>query len=94
MSVRGIYTYSYAAAYSWDGKNFTRIWKHTSDNPGSGIYSEGAHSVSVGDLDGDGQWDLVGNRSTGALYGYRSLKGSFGDRTPLLPEVGGLGLLA
>ena len=59
VSVRGIYTYSYAAAYSWDGKNFTRIWKHTSDKPGSGIYSEGAHSVSVGDLDGDGYDEIL-----------------------------------
>lgn len=54
VTVRGIYTYSYAAAYSWDGTNLNVLWKHTSDKMGQGIYGEGAHSISVADLDGDG----------------------------------------
>ena len=54
VTVRGIYTYSYAAAYSWDGTELKVLWKHTSDKKGQGIYAQGAHSLTVGDLDGDG----------------------------------------
>ena len=54
VTIRGIYTYSYAAAYTWDGTTLQRLWKHTSDKEGEGIYGEGAHSLTVGDLDGDG----------------------------------------
>lgn len=54
VTIRGIYTYSYAAAYSWDGKTLSNVWKHTSDVDGQGIYGEGAHSCASGDLDGDG----------------------------------------
>jgi rhamnogalacturonan endolyase len=54
VTVRGIYTYSYAAAYSWNGSEFKTLWKNTSDKKGTGIYAEGAHSLTVGDLDGDG----------------------------------------
>jgi rhamnogalacturonan endolyase len=54
VTVRGIYTYSYAAAYTWDGEQLRVLWKHTSDKKGQGIYGEGAHSLTVGDLDGDG----------------------------------------
>ncbi len=52
--MRGIYTYSYAAAYSWDGTELKALWKHTSDKKGQGIYAQGAHSLTVGDLNGDG----------------------------------------
>lgn len=54
VTVRGIYTYSYAAAYKWDGTNLKALWKHTSDKSGRGIYGQGAHSLTVGDMDGDG----------------------------------------
>lgn len=54
VTVRGIYTYSYAAAYSWNGTTLKTIWRHTSDKQGKGIYGEGAHSLTVGDMDGDG----------------------------------------
>lgn len=54
VTIRGIYTYSYAAAYSWDGKTLSNVWKHTSDKAGQGIYGEGAHSCASGDMDGDG----------------------------------------
>lgn len=54
VTVRGIYTYSYAAAYHWDGQQLSVVWKHTSNKKGEGIYAQGAHSVTVGDLDGDG----------------------------------------
>lgn len=54
VTVRGIYTYSYAAAYTWDGHQLKTLWRHTSDVPGQGIYGEGAHSLTTGDMDGDG----------------------------------------
>lgn len=54
VTVRGIYTYSYAAAYKWDGSGLKTLWRHTSDKKGQGIYGQGAHSLTVGDMDGDG----------------------------------------
>lgn len=54
VTVRGIYTYSYVAAYHWDGQQLSVVWKHASNKKGEGIYAQGAHSVTVGDLDGDG----------------------------------------
>jgi rhamnogalacturonan endolyase len=59
VTVRGIYTYSYAAAWTWDGQQLTNLWKHTSDKKGQGIYAEGAHSLTVGDLDGDGYDEIM-----------------------------------
>ena len=54
VTVRGIYTYSYAAAYKWDGSGLKALWRHTSDKKGQGIYGQGAHSLTAGDMDGDG----------------------------------------
>ena len=54
VTVRGIYTYSYAAAWSWNGTELKNLWKHTSDKKGQGIYAQGAHSLTAGDMDGDG----------------------------------------
>lgn len=56
---RGIYTYVYAAAYSWDGKELVRQWTHTSDKSGTGLYAEGAHSLTCGDVDGDGYDEVI-----------------------------------
>ena len=59
VTTRGIYTYTYAAAYSWDGKTLSNLWKHTSDRAGQGIYGEGAHSITCGDVDGDGFDEVI-----------------------------------
>lgn len=59
VTTRGIYTYSYAAAYSWDGKTLSNVWKHTSDKAGQGIYAQGAHSITCGDVDGDGFDEII-----------------------------------
>lgn len=56
---RGIYTYVYAAAYTWDGKNLTNLWRHSSDQRGQGLYAEGAHSITCGDVDGDGYDEVI-----------------------------------
>ena len=59
VTTRGIYTYSYAAAYTWDGNSLSTLWKHTSDRPGQGIYAQGAHSVTCGDVDNDGFDEII-----------------------------------
>lgn len=55
---RGYYNQSYFAAYSWDGTNLTQVWKKAYTTSGQGLYGEGAHSVAVGDLDGDGKDEI------------------------------------
>lgn len=59
VTTRGIYTYSYAAAWTWDGRTLSNLWKHTSDRPGQGIYGQGAHSITCGDVDGDGFDEII-----------------------------------
>jgi rhamnogalacturonan endolyase len=59
VTTRGIYTYSYAAAYHWDGKDLKVLWKHSSDRAGQGIYGQGAHSVTCGDVDNDGFDEII-----------------------------------
>lgn len=59
VTTRGIYTYVYAAAWNWDGKNLTNLWKHYSDKPGQGIYAQGAHSITCGDVDNDGFDEII-----------------------------------
>ncbi len=51
---RGIYSYVYAFALTWDGKELKEVWRHTSDKAGEGLYAEGAHTPIAADLDGDG----------------------------------------
>ncbi len=51
---RGIYTYIYAMALTWDGTTLKEVWRHTSDVVNQGLFSEGAHTGVAGDLDGDG----------------------------------------
>lgn len=56
---RGYYSYSYFGAYSWDGQELSLVWKHSSEKRGEGTYGQGAHSLSVGDVDGDGYDEIV-----------------------------------
>jgi len=60
VTTRGIYTYSYAAAYTWDGNTLTNLWRNTSDRSGSNsIYGAGAHSITCGDVDNDGFDEVI-----------------------------------
>lgn len=56
---RGYYTASYLCAWDFDGKKLTQRWLHASEKSGQGAYGEGAHSVTVGDVDGDGCDEIV-----------------------------------
>ncbi len=53
----------YRAAFVWavdfrDGK-LSEVWLHQSDIPGQGIWGEGAHSLTIGDVDGDGKDEII-----------------------------------
>lgn len=50
---RGYYTRSYLWAVDFDGKQLKTKWLHASMTPGT-AYAQGAHSLAVGDVDGDG----------------------------------------
>lgn len=56
---RGYYTHAYLCAWDFDGEQLTQRWLHASTTSGSGAYGEGAHSLTVGDVDGDGCDEIV-----------------------------------
>ncbi|MDE6126554.1 MAG: Por secretion system protein, partial [Muribaculaceae bacterium] len=56
---RGYYTGSFLAAYDFKGGKLEKRWLHESKTAGQGAYGEGAHSVTVGDCDGDGFDEIV-----------------------------------
>ncbi len=56
---RGYYTQAYLWAVDFDGKNLTERWLHASTTKSSGAYGEGAHSLTVGDVDGDGKDEIT-----------------------------------
>lgn len=56
---RGYYTAAYLCAWDFDGKELKKRWLHKSETSGQGAYGEGAHSLTVGDVDGDGCDEIV-----------------------------------
>ncbi len=56
---RGYYTHSYLWAVDFDGSKLTERWLHSSNQKGKGAYGEGAHSLTIGDVDGDGCDEIV-----------------------------------
>ena len=56
---RGYYTNAYLAAYDFDGTQLKLRWFHRSERKGKGLYGEGAHSLSVADVDGDGCDEII-----------------------------------
>ncbi len=67
--MRGYYTYAYAVAYTWDGKKIIEQWYSQNEPdgcrvgqtwyPGKTLFGQGAHSVSVADVDNDGYDEII-----------------------------------
>ncbi len=57
--VRGYYTHCYVWAVDFDGKELKEYWLHTSDTKGQGMYGEGTHSLTIGDVDADGFDEII-----------------------------------
>lgn len=51
---RGYYTMSYLWAVDFDGKELKTHWLYKGTEPHTSAYGQGAHSIAVGDVDGDG----------------------------------------
>ncbi|MCM1075734.1 MAG: LamG domain-containing protein [Bacteroides sp.] len=92
---RGYYTHAYLWAVDFDGKELKERWLHESTTKGKGAYGEGAHSLTVGDVDGDGFDEIVYGAASidhdGTLL-YRTGAGH-GDAlhlTSMLPDREGL----
>ncbi len=56
---RGYYTSAFLWAVDFDGSHLATRWLHASTRPGYGAYGEGAHSISVADVDGDGCDEII-----------------------------------
>lgn len=57
--IRGYYSASYVVAYDFDGKQLKQRWFHKSEDPGQGLYEQGNHNITTGDIDGDGYDEIV-----------------------------------
>ncbi len=59
---RGYYTRTVLAAWNWRGGELTNIWTFDSDDGTAGneaYRSQGNHNLSVGDVDGDGNDEII-----------------------------------
>ncbi len=56
---RGYYTAAFLWAVDFDGTSLSTRWIHGSTEGGVGAYGEGAHTISVADVDGDNRDEII-----------------------------------
>jgi len=56
---RGYYCGAFVGAYDWDGVTLKERWVSRNTTKNQGLWGEGAHSITVGDCDGDGKQEIV-----------------------------------
>ncbi len=63
---RGYYTRVVVASYDWVDSKFQRRWEFDTNNGGEDAlaYGQGAHSITVGDVDADGKDEIVYGAAT------------------------------
>jgi rhamnogalacturonan endolyase len=63
---RGYYTRAVVATFNFDGNELTQNWVYDSnlDETQSNLYGQGAHSLSVADVDGDGRDEIIFGAAT------------------------------
>ncbi|MFM2081946.1 MAG: hypothetical protein RL380_637, partial [Verrucomicrobiota bacterium] len=56
---RGYYTRAYVTAWDWRNGTLTKRWSFNSDPSNTSYKGQGAHSLSIGDVDGDGKDEII-----------------------------------
>lgn len=56
---RGYYSGAFVGAYDFDGETLRERWVSRNTQSGKGLWGEGAHWISVGDVDGDGKQEII-----------------------------------